>query len=93
MDLENGEKQRGSIRIRRMKEEDLDRVAGIEAENFSTPWSRKSFSDFIKRDGTYFLVAEKENAGAKEICGYIGAYGIPDEGDITNVSVQKAFRS
>lgn len=80
------------ITIRRMREEDLDRVAEIEKENFSTPWSRKSFSDFLKREDTYFLVAEREEAGETEICGYIGAYGIPDEGDITNVSVQKEYR-
>ena len=80
------------IVIRPMCEEDLDRVAQIEKENFSTPWSRKSFSDFLKREGVYFLVAESTEAGETEICGYIGAYGIPDEGDITNVSVQKGYR-
>lgn len=78
----------GSIEITEMTEEDLPRVAEIERQNFSCPWKEKDFHDFIVRDDAIFLTARYDG----EIAGYIGFYGIPDEGDITNVSVDRRFR-
>lgn len=74
--------------IREMTEADLDRVTEIERANFSVPWKKKDFYDFMIRDDTIFLTA----AEGDEIAGYIGFYGYPDEGDITNVSVDAAYR-
>ncbi len=76
------------IRIRNMTGEDLKRVAGIEAENFSVPWTEKDFQDFLNREDTIFLVAEEDGKAA----GYIGAVCSAEEGDITNVSVSEENR-
>ncbi|MEE8885746.1 MAG: ribosomal protein S18-alanine N-acetyltransferase [Eubacteriales bacterium] len=78
----------GGLVIRRMRADDLETVASIEKKNFSVPWKAKDFAAYIDRDDAIFLVAEEEG----KIAGYIGFYGIPDEGDITNVSVDPSFR-
>lgn len=69
--------------IREMTLDDLDQVMAIERENFSVPWTETGFFSFLIRQDTLFLVAEE----AGEIEGYCGAVMVPDEGDITNVSV------
>jgi ribosomal-protein-alanine N-acetyltransferase len=47
---------------------------------------------FPEKRGSIFPRGREYRSRETEICGYIGAYGIPDEGDITNVSVQKEYR-
>lgn len=76
------------LEITRMKEEDLDAVAEIEAEVFSMPWSRRGFSDTLSMDNVIFLVAHEEG----NIVGYCGVYLAADEGEITNVAVAPAYR-
>lgn len=76
------------LRIREMREEDLIQVEQIERQNFSRPWSEQDFRDFLVREDAVFLTALLNG----EVAGYIGFYGIPDEGDITNVSVDDRFR-
>ena len=71
-----------------MQVEDLPRVCEIEKENFSLPWSEKSFSDSIKREDTIFLTALCDG----QIAGYLGCYCIAGEGEITNVAVASSFR-
>ena len=44
-------------RVRPMQEKDLTQVMVIEEENFSIPWSRKSFLDMMNRPEAVFLVA------------------------------------
>ena len=45
------------IVIRKMQAEDLPEVCEIEKDNFSLPWSEKSFKDSMERNDTVFLVA------------------------------------
>ena len=71
------------MNIREMTLEDLDQVMAIEKENFSVPWTENGFFSFLIRQDTLFLVAEDETG----IAGYCGIVMVPDEGDITNVSV------
>lgn len=80
------------ITVRPMTEADLDAVAAIEKENFSRPWSRQSFAAFIRREDAVFLTAVMHKPEGETIAGYIGFYGIPNEGDITNVSVSGSYR-
>ena len=77
-----------NITIRRMQPSDLPQVCDIEKENFSLPWSEKSFSDSMERNDTVFLVALADD----EIAGYIGCYCIAGEGEITNVAVKSSCR-
>lgn len=76
------------IIIRNMQAEDLTEVCRIEKENFSLPWSEKSFLESMERDDTVFLTA----LIGEEIAGYIGCYCIAGTGEITNVAVDAAHR-
>ena len=69
--------------IRRMTREDVARIAQIETECFSLPWSEASFEDSLAREDTVFLVCEDE----EEVVGYVGMYLSFEEGEITNVAV------
>lgn len=78
----------GELTIRPMEERDLDQVVQIEEENFSMPWSRKSFLDTLQLPHAIYVVAEREG----RIAGYCGCYQILEEAEIVNVAVDKAFR-
>ena len=75
--------------IRRMVSADLPEVERIEQENFSRPWTAEDYQGFLDREDADFLVAVVDG----RIVGYIGEYGLPDEGDITNVSVDRRYRN
>ena len=75
--------------IRRMVLSDLPEVERIEQENFSRPWTAEDYQGFLDREDADFLVAVVDG----RIVGYIGEYGLPDEGDITNVSVDRRYRN
>ncbi|MDD7178429.1 MAG: ribosomal protein S18-alanine N-acetyltransferase [Lachnospiraceae bacterium] len=74
--------------IRKMTAEDVEAVAGLEAQIFSMPWSVQGFADTLCREDVLFLVARE----AGELLGYVGVYCAADEGEITNVAVAQAAR-
>ena len=74
------------VKVREMTLDDLEQVMVIERENFSVPWTENGFFSFLLRQDTLFLVAEDGD----HIAGYCGVVMVPDEGDITNVSVAKS---
>ena len=78
----------GEIIIRKMQPEDLAEVCKIEKDNFSLPWSEKSFLESMERDDTVFLVALED----EDVAGYIGCYCIAGAGEITNVAVKASHR-
>ena len=73
--------------FRRMTEEDLDIVAKMEKETFSTPWSKESFLESLQKSYSYFFVAVEE-----KIVGYCGVHNFGGDGEITNVAVEKEWR-
>ena len=73
--------------FRRMTENDLDKVAAMEKEIFSMPWSKESFQDSLLQNYSYFFVAEEE-----EVIGYCGVHNFGGDGEITNVAVDKNAR-
>lgn len=76
------------LNVRPMAAEDLEQVAALERQCFSTPWSPKAFEEELENElALYFVAAE----GAL-ICGYIGFWKIVDEGHITNVAVLEEYR-
>ncbi len=77
-----------NIVIRKMQREDLPEVCEIEKDNFSLPWSEKSFLDSMERCDTVFLVA----VIGEEVAGYLGCYCVAGEGEITNVAVKSSHR-
>ncbi len=76
------------FQIRFMTEQDLRRVAEIERETFSVPWSEKAFADSLKNENTLFIVAEKNGV----VAGYFGAYISFHEGNVSNVAVSAECR-
>lgn len=76
------------IMIRKMQPGDLAQVCEIEKDNFSVPWSEKSFSESMERNDTIFLAA----LAGDEVAGYLGCYCIAGIGEITNVAVKTSYR-
>lgn len=72
-----------------MRLEDLDQVAEIEKNTFSLPWSKAGFQSGMEMEGSHFLVGRINN----QIVGYIGIYTAFDEGEITNIAVDKRFQN
>lgn len=77
------------ILFREMKEEDVERVATLEASCFSAPWSANAFLSAIHDENAYFIVAESDG----EIIGQCGYYVGYDEADISNVAVSQSYRN
>lgn len=75
--------------IRRMEEKDLTGAAGLEQRYFSVPWSGEQLKDSLGSPDYLFLVAEEEG----RVVGYAGLLKILDEGDITNIVVEEAYRN
>ena len=77
------------IIIRKMEEDDLDRIMEIEKDCFTTPWSRESFLIEITENLlARYLVAEVDGL----VAGYGGIWMIVGEGHITNIAVESKFR-
>lgn len=73
-----------------MVREHISRIAQIEKQCFSIPWSEQAFEESMSYDHAVFLVALSEETD--EITGYIGMYRVFNEGDITNVAVAPEYR-
>ena len=76
------------MEIRKMDENDLMAVAGLEKECFSAPWSEQSLSMELHNPCAIFWVAEEWG----KILGYIGMHAVLDEGYLANVAVGSPYR-
>lgn len=73
--------------LRKMNEEHIGKIALLEKECFSEPWSENALSEELKNENAHFLVAVSD-----EVMGYIGVQEICGEAYITNVAVFKKYR-
>lgn len=69
------------------EEADFKKIAELEAECFSQPWSESALLDAY-RHGTAFFATKRDG----EILGYIGINTVLDEGYITDVAVFPQYR-
>jgi ribosomal-protein-alanine N-acetyltransferase len=77
------------ITYRRMTIDDVPQVHEIELKTFHTPWSYQSFVDEMTTNKcARYVVAEEDG----KVLGYAGAWLIFDEGHITNIAVDEAYR-
>ena len=76
------------LTIQRMNREHLAAVAAIEADVFSTPWTKQGFADTLNMENVMFFVAVENG----NVVGYCGIYLAADEGEITNVAVSSTYR-
>ena len=77
------------ITIRKAVSTDVDHIAFIEEECFSTPWSRNAIAGVISHAPWHLFVAEYDG----KTVGYGGVYLILDEGQISNIAVLASYRS
>lgn len=76
------------MQIIRMRKEDIIQIAALEKQVFSMPWSEQGFLDTLSMPNVIFYEAVE----AAQVCGYCGIYLAADEGEITNVAVDPAYR-
>lgn len=69
---------------------DIHRVAEIEAESFSDPWSLASFRSLVSAGLVWFRVAADDATG--EVVGYILVWFAADEAELANIAVAPAMR-
>lgn len=74
--------------IREMKDEDIEAVSRLEAENFSHPWRYEDFKEAFSKPHYLYYVAEKDGDIAA-VSGLIISF---DEAELVNVSVSSAHR-
>lgn len=76
------------IKIRDMIRDDAERLAEINRDCFSVPWSLESMKKESKNKLASYKIAEVDG----EIVGYGGFWLIMDEAEITNVVVSEEHR-
>lgn len=75
--------------IRKAEEKDALAIAELEKVCFADPWSYDSVRyDISDNKLSFYLVAETDS----RVVGYVGIWLIVDEGHITNVAVDPAYR-
>jgi ribosomal-protein-alanine N-acetyltransferase len=74
--------------VRKMTEQDLDRVMAIEKESFALPWSRESYLSELKNNFAVYLVCDVEG----EVAGYGGIWVVFEQAHITNVAIGTDYR-
>ncbi|HJV66587.1 MAG TPA: ribosomal protein S18-alanine N-acetyltransferase [Geomonas sp.] len=72
-----------------MRQEDLDKVLGIEAVSFSRPWTRQHFFDEMKSACGYPSVAVLPDG---VLAGYLCLKQVLDEAEILDVAVDPSLR-
>ena len=78
------------IIIAPMQYDNLDAVAALEQQCFSTPWSRQAFKDSIDSDNYEYVAALLSDGG---LAGYAGMQVVLDEAEITNIAVDGKLRN
>ena len=72
-----------------MRAGDVEVVAAIEADAFTSPWSAETFASLLDRSGLELLVLEDEREG---VIGYAVLWCILDQGELANVAVAPRLR-
>ena len=76
------------LKIRRLKESDLEEVMTIERNAFAKPWQKRVFLKELNNEYAYYLVGVYQ----QEIAAYIGAWFLADRCHITNLATAKSYR-
>lgn len=77
-----------SFVISDVREELIARIAEIERECFSLPWTEKTLRAQLDKERCVFLAA----CEGETVLGYVGLSHVLDEGYISNVAVAPAYR-
>ncbi len=77
-----------SMQIRAWKKEDIDRIAQIEQECFSDPWTREMLADCLTYP--YYRCFLAEEGG--QVCGYCILIALFEDGEVANIAVALPYR-
>ena len=76
------------IKISKMTAKDLPQIYEIENEAFPIPWEKETFEHELSNLFATYLIAKVDDT----VVGFIGAWFIMDECQITNLAVHKNYR-
>ncbi len=76
------------IDIETMGAAHVARVAQLEQQCFSNPWSERSIASEMENDLSYWLVAVEDG----NVVGYVGSQTVMGESDMMNLAVDPAAR-
>jgi ribosomal-protein-alanine N-acetyltransferase len=74
--------------IRKALLTDIDDILKIEVEQYSSPWSRKSFLSELEKNNSTIYVLEKDYI----LCAYIVVYDLNGEIEIANIAVSSKYQ-
>lgn len=77
------------LTLRRMCDDDLDLVLGIEHVAFAMPWSSITYRNLLRRRDADLSVAEIPEVG---IIGYAAFWSVLDEAELGNIAVTPEYR-
>jgi [ribosomal protein S18]-alanine N-acetyltransferase len=83
------------IRVRTAEMSDLEKIARIESESFSEPWSYEGFKDAFALDTARIFAAfynDREGKSEGSPAGYLVLYFTPGDGELMTVAVEKGYR-
>ena len=76
-----------------MRKEDLPEVMAIESLSFSEPWTEEMFLHELSSDGVaQVLVARADEGSGRRIVGFLCAWIVADELQISNIAVHPGYR-
>lgn len=76
------------LAIRKMREEDVEKVAELEKGIFSDAWSERALRETLEQKQTILLTAFDD----KKLIGYIILYYVLEEGEIARIAVSPEYR-
>lgn len=79
------------VPIRAARQEDAERIVTIDQASFSHPWAPHVMREAVEKaqNGEYIaLIAENED----ELCGFVIAWTVRDEGEIATIAVDAKWR-
>lgn len=81
--------------IRPMEAADVEAVAAIEQQSFSTPWDEATFVEMLAwtgRSKAWVLEAEPEPGAEPEVVGYAILRFVQEEGELVNIAIREDLR-
>ncbi|MGN0452996.1 MAG: ribosomal protein S18-alanine N-acetyltransferase [Ruminococcus sp.] len=81
-------KLQGNVAVRKLDEQDAEKVHSLEEECFSKPWSEDSLLNLIKGENSALFGAFYED----RLVGFAVLEWVLDEGSLTNIAVDSDFR-
>lgn len=76
------------LEVRKIDENDINKIAALEREIFSDPWSANAIGETLSQKNTVLLGAWQN----EHLAGYLIVYYVLDEGEIARIAVESSCR-